>query len=125
MGLDPSSAIVGFIWDKIKEGVWAQWLRLLFQIFFSAIVSFLYGFSATVALCGVAILAGAPTDLTPAWTFVLALGSGAGWAAISATKAFRAAPDKLMKGVQVVLPEAEAAEEFAQKFQTQTLTKPK
>jgi len=125
MGLDPSSAIVGFIWDKIKEGVWLECIRFLFELIFSAVVSFLYGFSATVALCGAAILAGAPTDLTPAWTFVLALGSGAGWAAISATKEFRAAPDKIKKGLLVVLPEAEAAEEFAAQFQTQTLTKPK
>jgi hypothetical protein len=123
--MNPFDALATFILGRLKESAEMQIARFLFGLLFSAVVSFLYGFSAAVALCGVAILAGAPTDLTPAWTFVLALGSGAGWAAISATKAFRAAPDKLMKGVQVVLPEAEAAEEFAQKFQTQTLTKPK
>ncbi len=101
--MNPADAILGFVWDKIKEGVWAQWLRFLFELIFSAGVSFL--FTCGTVLCG--------TESPE-----IAIGSGMIMAAVALTVLFRRESSKLTKGMLVVLPEAEAAKEIATDLQT-------
>ncbi len=121
--MDPLNDLATFVLGRIKQGMWAEWLRFLFELAFSGVVSFLTGFSGSLAACGVTLLSGKAPSLTPAWALVIALGAGAGWAAISLTKKFRQASDKLTKGMSVVLPGAEAALELTNEFSTQTITK--
>ena len=40
--MNPFDALATFVLGKIKEGIWAQWLRFLFELGFSAIASFLF-----------------------------------------------------------------------------------
>jgi len=120
--MDPLNALATFVLGRLKDSLVGQWLKFLFELLFSGAVSFLYGFSVSIAACGASLLSG-KSALTPAWSLVIALGAGAGWAAIALTKKFRQASDKLTKGMSIVLPAAEAAEEFANQFSTQTITK--
>ena len=88
---------------KIKEGVWAEWLRFLFELLFSAIVSFLF-------TCG--------SVLVTTRSAAIAIGSGMVVASLALTVLFRRESSKLTKGMLVVLPSAEAAKELATDFQT-------
>ena len=101
--MNPFDAIATFILGKIKEGVWAAWLRFLFELLFSAVVSFLF-------TCG--------TVLCSTQSDALAVGSGMIVAALALTVLFRRESSKLTKGMLVVLPSAEAAKELATDFQT-------
>ncbi len=121
--MDPFNAIASLILGKLKDGIWGEWLKFLFELIFSGVVAFLQGFSGSIAAAGAALASGKAPWLTPAWVLVLALGVGNGWAAICMTKKFRQASDKLTKGMSVVLPEAEAAIELADQFSTQTISK--
>lgn len=101
--MNPFDAIASFVLGKIKEGIWAAWLRFLFEMGFSAVVSFLF-------ICG-SVLA---TTKSPS----IAIGSGMVMAAIAMTTLFRREKSKLTKGMLVVLPSAEAAQEIATDLQT-------
>ena len=101
--MNPFDAIATFVLGKIKEGIWAQWLRFLFELLFSALVSFLF-------TCG--------TVLVSTRSAALAIGSGMIVASLSLTVLFRRESSKLTKGMLVVLPSAEAAKELATDFQT-------
>lgn len=120
---DPFNAIATIVLGKLKDGIWAEWLKFLFELLFSGAVAFLQGFSGSIAAVGAAVMSGKAPGLTPAWALVIALGAGAGWAAICLTKKFRQASDKLTKNMSVVLPGAEAALELANEFSTQTISK--
>jgi hypothetical protein len=121
--MDPLNDLATFVLGRLKQTLIGEWLKFLFELLFSGAVSFLYGFSASLAVCGASLLSGKSPSLTPAWALVIALGAGAGWSAIALTIKFRQASDKLAKGMSVVLPAAEAAAEFANEFSTQTITK--
>lgn len=101
--MNPFDAIASFVLGKIKEGIWAAWLRFLFEMGFSAVVSFLF-------ICGTVLA----TTKSPA----VAIGSGMVMAAIAMTTLFRREKSKLTKGMLVVLPSAEAAQEIATDLQT-------
>lgn len=101
--MNPFDALATFVFDKIKEGVWAQWLKFLFEIVFSAVVSFLF-------TCGT-MLCGGASD-------AVAVGFGMIWAALAMTYLFRRETSRLTKGMLVALPSAEAAKELAADFQT-------
>jgi hypothetical protein len=101
--MNPFDAIASFVFDKIKEGVWAQWLKFLFELCFSAVVSFLF-------TCGT-LLASTHSDST-------AIGAGMVMAAICLVTLFRREKSKLTKNMLVVLPSAEAAQEIATDLQT-------
>lgn len=101
--MNPFDAIATLILGKIKDGIWAQWLRFLFELLFSAVVSFLF-------TCGSVLL----TTRSAA----IAIGSGMVVASLALTVLFRREATKLTKGMLVVLPSAEAAKELATDFQT-------
>lgn len=100
--MNPFDAIASFVLGKIKEGIWAQWLKFLFELFFSAVVSFLF-------ICG--------TSLVATRSAAIAIGSGMVASALSLTVLFRRESLKLTRGMLVVLPSAEAAQELATDFQ--------
>ena len=101
--MNPFDALATFVLGRIKEGVWAQWLKFLFELAFSAVVSFLF-------ICG-SVLCAAHNELE-------AIGAGMIAAALSLTVLFRRESSKLTKGMLVILPSAEAAKEIATDFQT-------
>jgi hypothetical protein len=101
--VNPFDAIATLILGKIKDGVWAAWLKFLFELSFSAVVSFLF-------ICG--------TVLCSTEEYTLAIGSGMIAAALALTVLFRREQSKLTKGMLVVLPASEAAKEIATDFQT-------
>lgn len=100
--MNPADAILGFVWNKIKEGIWAQWLKFLFELSFSAVTSFLF-------VCG--------TVLCSTRSATIAIGSGMVMAAIALTVLFRRESSKLTRGMLVVLPGDEAAKEIATDIQ--------
>lgn len=100
--MNPFDAIATLILGKIKDGIWAAWLKFLFELAFSAVVSFLF-------ICGGALAA----DTDP----LLAIGLGMVMAALAMTVLFRRESSKLTKGMLVVLPSAEAAKEIETDFQ--------
>lgn len=101
--MNPFDAIATLILGKIKDGIWAAWLKFLFELTFSAVVSFLF-------TCGTVLVA---TD-----SAAIAIGSGMIMASLSLTVLFRRESSKLTRGMLVVLPSAEAAKELATDFQT-------
>lgn len=101
--MNPFDALATFVLGKIKEGLYAQWLKFLFEILFSAVVSFLFG-------CGSLLFAKAPAGM--------AIGFGMIWAAMAMTYLFRRETSRLTKGMLVALPGEEAEKELAANFQT-------
>lgn len=101
--MDPLNALATFVLGRIEQGVWAQWLKFLFELLFSAIVSFLF-------ICGSVLAA----TRSPS----VAIGSGMVMAAIAMTTLFRREKSKLTKGMLVVLPSAEATQEIATDLQS-------
>ena len=101
--MNPLDALATFVLGRIEQGVWSQWLKFLFELLFSAVGSFLF-------ICG-SVLA---TTRSPS----VAIGSGMVMAAIAMTTLFRREKNKLTKGMLVVLPSAEAAQEIATDLQT-------
>jgi len=72
--VNPLDALATFVLGRIEQGVWAQWLKFLFELLFSAVVSFLF-------VCG--------TVLASTRSPSLAIGSGMVMAAIAMTTLFR------------------------------------
>jgi hypothetical protein len=101
--MNPFDALATFVLDKIKEGLYAQWLKFLFELAFSGTVSFLF-------ICG-GVLVSSASDAA-------AVGSGMIAAAIAMTALFRRERSRLTKGMIVILPGDEAAQEIATGLQT-------
>jgi hypothetical protein len=101
--MNPFDALATFALGKIKEGVWAQWLKFLFELAFSAVVSFLFS-------CGTLLFAKAPAGI--------AIGFGMIWAAMALVYLFRRESSKLTRGMIVALPGDEAVKEMQSNFQT-------
>jgi len=99
--MNPLDSLAGFVLSRLKQSMLSQWLKLLFELSFSATVSFLF-------VCGTVILA---TN-----SVMIGAGSGMVMSALCMTVLFRRSP--LTKGVMVVLPAAEAAKEMDAQFQT-------
>jgi hypothetical protein len=100
--VNPFDALATLIIGKIKEGVWAAWLRFLFELGFSAVTSFLF-------ICGGMLIAGT--------NVLIAIGSGMVMASLALTVLFRRESSKLTRGMMAVLPSAEAAKELATDFE--------
>lgn len=100
---DAFNALAEFALGKIKEGLWAQWLKFLFELAFSAVVSFLFS-------CGTLLFAKAPAGI--------AIGFGMIWAGMALVYLFRRESSKLTRGMIVALPGDEAAKEMQSNFQT-------
>lgn len=101
--MNPFDALATFVLGRIEQGVWAQWLRFLFELGFSATVSFLF-------TCG--------TVLCSTHSETAGVGSGMVMAAIAMVYLFRREKSKLTKNMLVVFPSAEAAQEIATDLQT-------
>lgn len=101
--MNPFDALASFVLGKIKEGLYAQWLKFLFEMGFSGVVSFLFTTGGMMA-------AKVPASI--------AIGTGMVMAAIALTTLFRREKNKLTKGMLVVLPSAEATQEIATDLQT-------
>jgi hypothetical protein len=101
--MNPFDALATFVLGRIEQGVWALWVKFLFEMAFSAVVSFLF-------TCG--------SVLTMTRSPSVAIGSGMVMAAIAMVTLFRREKNKLTKGMLVVLPSAEAAQEIATDLQT-------
>jgi len=101
--MNPFDALASFVLGKIKEGLYAQWLKFLFEIVFSAVVSFLF-------MCGTMLFARQPAGMS--------IGFGMIWAAMAMVYLFRRERSKLTAGMIVALPGDEAAKEMAASFQT-------
>jgi hypothetical protein len=101
--MNPFDALATFALGKIKEGIWAKWLKFIFELGFSAVVSFLF-------ICGSVLVSNA----APA----VAIGAGMIAAALSLTYLFRRESNSLTKGMMVVLPGPEAEKELETSFQT-------
>lgn len=106
--MNPFDALATFVLGKIREGVWAAWLKFLFELGFSAVVSFLFVAGAT---------------LVSTRSGILAIGYGMIMAALALTVLFRRERNQLTKGMMVVLPATEAQKELETDFQT--IEKPK
>ncbi len=100
--MNPFDALATFVLGKIKEGLYVQWLRFLFEMAFSMIVSFLF-------VCGTVLVTKAPRGI--------AIGSGMIMSALSATYLFRREQSKLTRGMLIVLPSDEATKEIATGFE--------
>lgn len=101
--MNPFDALASFVLGKIKEGLYAQWLKFLFEMGFSASVAFLF-------VCGSVLIS---TNKV-----ALAIGSGMVMSALCATVLFRKESTRLTKGMLVVLPSAEADKEINTDFET-------
>jgi len=95
--MDPFQGLATFILGKLKDSTVALWWRLLFELAFSAVVSFLI-------ICGTLLVTtNSPTE---------AIGGGMIASAVSMTVLFRRESSRLTKGMLVVLPQIEATKEL-------------
>lgn len=95
-------AIGNFIWDEIKKGIWAQWLKLLFLLLFSGVVSYL----STDGWC---LIHGSPE--------LVARGNGYVAAAGALVLCFLINGAKLMKGMTAIVPNQEVVATLETQFQ--------
>jgi ABC-type bacteriocin/lantibiotic exporter with double-glycine peptidase domain len=101
--MDPFQGLADFVLGKLKQSAIALWLKFLFEILFSAIVSFLL-------ICGV--------TLVSSKNGALAIGTGMITAAVVMTVVFRKETSRLTRGMFVVLPELEANKELTTDLET-------
>ena len=101
--MNPFEGIATFVLGWMKQTAIAAWLRFLFEIIFSAIVSFLL-------LCGITLVS------SKSWP--LAIGTGMITAAVVMTVVFRKESSRLTRGMFVVLPALEANKELETDLQT-------
>ena len=101
--MDPFQGLADFVLGKLKQSAIALWLRFLFEIVFSATVSFL-------------LTSGSVLVASRSWP--LAVGSGAITAAVVMTVVFRKETSRLTRGMFVVLPALEANQELQTDLQT-------
>ena len=112
-------ALAKFVLGRLEAGVWAQWGRLLFELIYSGLASFLWGFGITVGAIGGTVLSGA-AEVPSGLILTMGLGAGALWAVVSMTNLIRSDDAKLLRGVKIVLPGAEALQEMNSNLETIT-----
>ena len=101
--MNPFEPLATFVLGWMKQTQTARWLKFLFELGFSALVSFLFS-------CGTLLFGGARAGI--------AIGFGMIWAAMAMVYLFRRERSKLTAGMIVALPGDEAAKEMAASFQT-------
>ena len=99
--MNPFSVIAEFFLGVLKQKTLQNWLRLLFELFLSGLLTFM-------------LIAGS-TLLVPPHSWAIATGSGLVLAAVVMTVVFRRSP--LTKGMMLVLPSWEAAKEIETNLQ--------
>ena len=103
--MNPFDGLAKYLLGRLEQKILQAWARFLFQMAFSAFVSFCF-------VCGSVML--------KTRSVILGIGSGLVIVAIVLTVFFRTS--KLTAGMIAVLPSAEAAEELATGIQV--ITKP-
>ena len=103
--MNPFDGLAHYLLGRLEQKIIQAWTRFLFQMAFSAVVSFLF-------TCG-SVMVGTKS-------VIIGVGSGMVTSAVVLTVFFRTS--KLTAGMQAVLPEAEAVAEMATGIQT--ITKP-
>jgi len=103
--MNPFDGLAKYLLGRLEQKIIQSWARFLFQMAFSAIVSFLF-------TCG--------TVMVSTKSVIVGVGSGMVMTAIVLTVFFRTS--KLTAGMQAVLPSEEAAQELLTGIQT--ITKP-
>jgi drug/metabolite transporter (DMT)-like permease len=101
--MNPFEPVATFVLGWMKQSLVGQWLRFLFELAFSAGVTFLF-------VCGSVMVA--------TRSGILGIGFGMVAAAVSATALFRRESSKLTRGMLAILPSEEAAKELATDLQT-------
>jgi len=101
--MSPFDALSDFVLGWMKRTATAAWLKFLFELGFTMVVSFL-------VICGSTLMS---TENT-----ALSIGAGMITAGVSMTVLFRRETSKLTKGMLVVLPELEAEKEINTDLQT-------
>jgi hypothetical protein len=107
--MNPFNAIAELILGKIRDGIVVAWLKFLFELVFSGVVTYL--FAAGGVLTGVELTGTLPA-MPAADLALISHGVGMIAAAVSLTGLFRKESGRLTKGMLVVLPAAEAAKEI-------------
>jgi hypothetical protein len=100
--MDPFQGLAAFVLGRLKASAMAAWFRYLFELAFSAGVSFLF-------TAGSMLFAGT----RPA----VAVGFGMIWAAMALVYLFRRERSRLTAGMIVALPQDEAQKELESNFQ--------
>jgi hypothetical protein len=95
-------AIEHGIFDWIKKGIWATWLKFLFLLIFSATVSY-------YSVNGSCLVKGMPELLARGWADLAVAGA--------LTFCFIINGAKLFKGMSAVIPNAEAIAQLETEFQ--------
>jgi hypothetical protein len=101
--VNPFDGLAKYLLGRLEQKIMQSWARFLFQMAFSAFVSFCF-------VCG--------TVMVSTRSVITGVGSGMVMVAIVLTVFFRSS--KLTAGMIAVLPSAEAAEEIATGIQTIT-----
>jgi len=101
--MNPLEPVATFFLGWMKQSLVGQWLRFLFELAFSAGVSFLF-------VCG--------SVMVSTRSGILGIGSGMIAASISATVLFRRESSKLTRGMLAVIPSEEAVKELSTGLQT-------
>jgi hypothetical protein len=99
--MNPFDGLAKYLLGRLEQKVIQNWARFLFQMAFSAMVTFLF-------TCG--------SVLVSTKSVITAVGSAMVMAAIVLTVFFRTS--RLTAGMQAVLPSEEAAQELATGIQT-------
>ena len=103
--MNPFDGLAKYLLGRLEQKILQSWARFLFQMAFSAFVSFCF-------ICG--------TVMVTTKSVIVGVGSGMVMVAIVLTVFFRTS--KLTAGMIAVLPSAEAVQEIATSLQT--ITKP-
>jgi hypothetical protein len=103
--MNPFDGLAHYLLGRLEQKIIQAWTRFLFQMAFSAVVSFLF-------TCG--------TVMVSTKSVIVGVGSGMVMTAIVLTVFFRTS--KLTAGMQAVLPSSEAEQELLTGIQT--ITKP-
>lgn len=101
--MNPFDGLARYLLGRLEQKVFQNWMRLLFQMGFSGIVSFLF-------VCG--------TVMVSTKSAVLGIGSGMIVGAMAMMVLFRRSPQT--SGMTVVLPGAEAEKEITADWQIST-----
>jgi hypothetical protein len=99
--MNPFDGLAKYLLGRLEQKILQSWARFLFQMAFSAFVSFCF-------TCG--------TVMIKTQSVIIGVGSGMVVVAIVLTVFFRSS--QLTAGMTAVLPSAEAAEELATGIQT-------
>lgn len=102
--MNPFDALATFVLGKIKEGLYAQWLKFLFELGFSGLLGFLFGTGASLLK-------------TRSWP--IGIGTGLISCAVCLLALFGKERSKLTRGMIIVFPGELAAKQIEASLNTE------